>query len=188
MRPPEQPTHLGAWGPSWPKWTKKEISMPSRLRPGNSRIRKWTTLPSYLKLQPLYGEWTSSWSTSKASDSSWTQIPTHWKNLVICTVRPWTDLNSLTGAWLRYTVQKGVQHAGGLPLQTSRHQRDDSQHFCLRSISSRSLQTPDARWDLVGIQTFRNTNQWPPNIPKPDQAYYTAMMDKLFQAKIKWSG
>jgi hypothetical protein len=26
---------------------------------------------------------------------------------------------------------------------------------------------------LQGIQTFRNTNQWPQNIPKQDQWYYT---------------
>jgi hypothetical protein len=36
---------------------------------------------------------------------------------------------------------------------------------------------------LQGIQTFRNINQWPPDIPKQDQAYYTAMIDKLFQDK-----
>ncbi len=29
---------------------------------------------------------------------------------------------------------------------------------------------------LQGIQTFRNTNQWPQTIPKQDQAYYTAMI------------
>ena len=38
---------------------------------------------------------------------------------------------------------------------------------------------------LQGIQTFRNTNQWPQTIPKQDQAYYTAMIDKLFQDKNK---
>ncbi len=38
---------------------------------------------------------------------------------------------------------------------------------------------------LQGIQTFRNTNQWPQTIPKQDQAYYTAMIDKLFQDKHK---
>jgi hypothetical protein len=36
---------------------------------------------------------------------------------------------------------------------------------------------------LQGIQTFRNTNRWPQTIPKQDQAYYTAMIDKLFQDK-----
>jgi hypothetical protein len=43
---------------------------------------------------------------------------------------------------------------------------------------------------LQGIQTFRNTNQWPPTIPKQDQAYYTAMIEKLFQDKNKivWVG
>ncbi len=38
---------------------------------------------------------------------------------------------------------------------------------------------------LQGIQTFRNTNKWPQVIPKQDQAYYTAMIDKLFQDKNK---
>jgi hypothetical protein len=38
---------------------------------------------------------------------------------------------------------------------------------------------------LQGIQTFRNTNQWPHTIPKQDQAYYTAMIEKLFQDKNK---
>jgi hypothetical protein len=38
---------------------------------------------------------------------------------------------------------------------------------------------------LQGIQTFRNTNQWPQTIPKQDQAYYTAMIEKLFQDKNK---
>jgi hypothetical protein len=31
---------------------------------------------------------------------------------------------------------------------------------------------------LQGIQTFRNTNQWPQAIQKQDQAYYAAMIDK----------
>jgi hypothetical protein len=38
---------------------------------------------------------------------------------------------------------------------------------------------------LQGIQTFRNTGKWPSTIPKQDQAYYTAMTDKLFQDKNK---
>jgi len=38
---------------------------------------------------------------------------------------------------------------------------------------------------LQGIQTFRNTNQWPQTIPKQDQAYYTAMSKKLFQDRNK---
>ncbi len=38
---------------------------------------------------------------------------------------------------------------------------------------------------LQGIQIFQNTNQWPQAIPKQDQAYYTAMIDKLFQDKNK---
>ncbi len=38
---------------------------------------------------------------------------------------------------------------------------------------------------LQGIQTFRNTNKWPQTIPRQDQAYYTAMIDKLFQDKNK---
>jgi hypothetical protein len=36
---------------------------------------------------------------------------------------------------------------------------------------------------LQGIQMFRNTNQWPQSIPRQDQAYYTAMIDKFFQDK-----
>jgi hypothetical protein len=36
---------------------------------------------------------------------------------------------------------------------------------------------------LQGIQMFQNTNKWPQVIPKQDQAYYTAMIDKLFQDK-----
>jgi hypothetical protein len=36
---------------------------------------------------------------------------------------------------------------------------------------------------LQGIQTFPNTNRWPQTIPKQDQAYYMAMIDKLFQDK-----
>jgi hypothetical protein len=38
---------------------------------------------------------------------------------------------------------------------------------------------------LQGIQNFRNTNQWPQMIPKQDQAYYTAIIEKLFQDKNK---
>ncbi len=38
---------------------------------------------------------------------------------------------------------------------------------------------------LQGIQTFRNTGKWPPTILKQDQAYYTAMIEKLFQDKNK---
>ncbi len=38
---------------------------------------------------------------------------------------------------------------------------------------------------LQGIQTFQNTNQWPQTIPKQDQAYYMAMIEKLFQDKNK---
>jgi hypothetical protein len=38
---------------------------------------------------------------------------------------------------------------------------------------------------LQAIQTFWNTNQWPQAIPKQDQAYYAAMIDKLFQDKNK---
>jgi hypothetical protein len=38
---------------------------------------------------------------------------------------------------------------------------------------------------LQGIRTFRNTNQWPQTILKQDQAYYTAMIEKLFQDKNK---
>ncbi len=38
---------------------------------------------------------------------------------------------------------------------------------------------------LQAIQTFRNTNQWPQTIPRQDQAYYTTMIDKLFQDKNK---
>ncbi len=38
---------------------------------------------------------------------------------------------------------------------------------------------------LQGIQMFRSTNQWPQIIPKQDHAYYTAMIDKLFQDKNK---
>jgi hypothetical protein len=38
---------------------------------------------------------------------------------------------------------------------------------------------------LQGIQIFRNTNQWPQTIPKQDRAYYTAMIDMLFQDKNK---
>jgi hypothetical protein len=40
---------------------------------------------------------------------------------------------------------------------------------------------------LQGIQTFKNTNQWPKTIPKLHWAYYTSMIEKLFQDK-KWSG
>jgi hypothetical protein len=36
---------------------------------------------------------------------------------------------------------------------------------------------------LQGIQTFRNTNQWPQTIPKQDRAYYTSMIDKN---KVVW--
>jgi hypothetical protein len=38
---------------------------------------------------------------------------------------------------------------------------------------------------LHGIQTFRNSRQWPQTIPKQDQAYYKAMIEKLFQDKNK---
>ncbi len=38
---------------------------------------------------------------------------------------------------------------------------------------------------LQGIQMFRNTNQWSQSIPRQDQAYYTAMINKLFQDKNK---
>jgi Integrase zinc binding domain len=38
---------------------------------------------------------------------------------------------------------------------------------------------------LQGIQIFRNTNQWPQTIPKQDLAYYTTMIDMLFQDKNK---
>jgi len=38
---------------------------------------------------------------------------------------------------------------------------------------------------LQGIQTFRNTNQCPQATPKQDQAYYMAMINKLFQDKNK---
>ena len=38
---------------------------------------------------------------------------------------------------------------------------------------------------LQGIETFRYTNRWPQPIPKQDQAYYVAMIDKLFQDKNK---
>jgi hypothetical protein len=38
---------------------------------------------------------------------------------------------------------------------------------------------------LQGIQTFRNTGKWPQTIPKPDQAYYATMTEKLFQDKNK---
>jgi hypothetical protein len=38
---------------------------------------------------------------------------------------------------------------------------------------------------LQGIQTFRNMNQWPPTIPKLDQAYYNSMIESLFQDKNK---
>jgi hypothetical protein len=38
---------------------------------------------------------------------------------------------------------------------------------------------------LQSIQTFRNTGKWPQTIPRQDQAYYTAMIEKLFQDKKK---
>jgi len=38
---------------------------------------------------------------------------------------------------------------------------------------------------LQGIQTFRNTGKWPQIILKQDQAYYMAMIEKLFQDKNK---
>jgi len=38
---------------------------------------------------------------------------------------------------------------------------------------------------LQGIQTFQNTNQWPQTIPKQDHAYFTTMINKLFQDKNK---
>ena len=38
---------------------------------------------------------------------------------------------------------------------------------------------------LQGIQTFQNTGKWPSTISRQDQAYYTAMIDKLFQDKNK---
>jgi transposase InsO family protein len=38
---------------------------------------------------------------------------------------------------------------------------------------------------LQEIQTFWNTGKWPSTIPRQDQAYYTAMIDKLFQDKNK---
>jgi hypothetical protein len=38
---------------------------------------------------------------------------------------------------------------------------------------------------LQDIQMFRNTNQWPQSISKQDQAYYTSMIDKVFQDKNK---
>ncbi len=38
---------------------------------------------------------------------------------------------------------------------------------------------------LQGIQTFLNTGKWPAMISKQDQAYYTVMIDKLFQDKNK---
>jgi hypothetical protein len=38
---------------------------------------------------------------------------------------------------------------------------------------------------LQGIQIFRNTGKWPSTIPKQDQSYYMAMIDKLFQDKNK---
>jgi hypothetical protein len=38
---------------------------------------------------------------------------------------------------------------------------------------------------LQGIQTFRNSRQWPQTIPKQDQAYYKPMIEKLFQDKNK---
>ncbi len=38
---------------------------------------------------------------------------------------------------------------------------------------------------LQSIQTFRNTGKWPPAILKQNQAYYTAMIEKLFQDKNK---
>jgi len=38
---------------------------------------------------------------------------------------------------------------------------------------------------LQDIQTFRNKNQWPQNILKQDQAYYTTLIDKVFQDKNK---
>jgi len=38
---------------------------------------------------------------------------------------------------------------------------------------------------LQDIQTFRNKNQWPQNVSKQDQAYYTTLIDKVFQDKNK---
>jgi Integrase zinc binding domain len=41
---------------------------------------------------------------------------------------------------------------------------------------------------LQDIQMFRNTNQWPQSVSKPDRAYYTSMIDKVFQDinKVVW--
>jgi transposase InsO family protein len=39
---------------------------------------------------------------------------------------------------------------------------------------------------LQSIQVFRNSGQWPQTIPRQDQAYYTAMIEKLFQDKNKF--
>jgi hypothetical protein len=41
---------------------------------------------------------------------------------------------------------------------------------------------------LQGIQTFRNTNQWPPTIPKQDQAYYTAMIESYSKTRTNSYG
>jgi hypothetical protein len=38
---------------------------------------------------------------------------------------------------------------------------------------------------IQGVQAFQNTGKWPLTIPRQDQAYYTAMTDKLFQDKNK---
>ncbi len=104
--------------------------------------------------------------------------------MVTCTVDAEQTSNSFTGACLCYSVQKGFQHAGGLPLQTSGCKRNDSQHFSLRPISGLyELQMQDEV--LQCIQTFRNTNQWPQTIPKQGRAYYTTMIDKWFQDKHK---
>jgi hypothetical protein len=43
------------------------------------------------------------------------------------------------------------------------------------------LQMQDEILQGIHIQTFRNTSQWPQIIPKQGQAYYTAMIEKLFQ-------
>ncbi len=34
-------------------------------------------------------------------------------------------------------------------------------------------------------KTFRNTNQWPQSVSKQDRAYYTSMIDNMFQDKNK---